>query len=152
MFSTTLVCTCLVERSFAPTTGHLAYGPATRTGIGQRSTLCIAHFGPLPAHVGLVDFERPVVVIVIERLADALEHVPRGLLRDADVPVELNAGNTSHPLVVSPQKKQPCRSGCPNLCWSSQHIGNIQFHPLPSIWAFIVNADSQLTHYVSWEC
>ena len=52
---------------------------------------------PLASHVGLVHFDWPikgtVIVAVVECLANALEHVPGGFLRDPDLQVQLHAGD-----------------------------------------------------------
>ena len=50
------------------------------------------HIRGLTAYVVLIDLDRPaeLVLAVVPRLADAVEHVPRGLLRDAQVAVELH--------------------------------------------------------------
>ena len=59
--------------------------------------LGVAHVLPLAAHVGLVDLHRAVkglfVAIFAPRLADAMQHEPRRALRDANIPMQLHAGD-----------------------------------------------------------
>ena len=81
-----------MARSFAPTTAVL---PAA--GVGQLRALGIAHVLALAAHVRLVNLDRalvgrPAAAFRHPRFADAMEHEPRGLLTDFQVPVELRNG------------------------------------------------------------
>ncbi len=73
---------------------HAAHGRLIHsTASGQLGSFAGMHVLGLAAHLGLIDFHRAikraiVLVTVIDRLADALEHFPGGLLRDPDLPVQ----------------------------------------------------------------
>ena len=75
-------------------------GLADRPAPGARHLLPlgVAHVLALPAHVRLVNLDRPVKGRAAARLRhpgfpDAVQHEPRGLLRNLEVPMELHAGN-----------------------------------------------------------
>ncbi len=62
----------------------------------QFLALGVGHIAALPAHIGLVHFNRAGKQVAVTRrqsLADAVCHVPRGPLRYRDVPVQLHAGD-----------------------------------------------------------
>ena len=53
------------------------------------------HIGSLAADVVLIDLDRPfeLIIVGVPSLADAMEHMPSGLLGDAQVAVELHRRN-----------------------------------------------------------
>ena len=63
------------------------------SAAGQMLTLGLRHVRPRTAHVRLVDFNGADenTVAVLERLAEPVRQVPRCLLRDVEVPVQLHA-------------------------------------------------------------
>ena len=67
------------------------------TGAGQGFTAGVGHVAALTTHVGFINFDRAETrdggAGVVERRAEPMEDKPRGSLRDAEVPVQLHAGD-----------------------------------------------------------
>ena len=63
------------------------------TALVHRLALLDAHVPPFAAEIGLVDFHRPVEILVVvfrPGFPDAMQHEPRGRLRHADVALQLH--------------------------------------------------------------
>ncbi len=68
---------------------------STPAGVLERLPLLVAHIPALAPDEGLVHLHRPgeADIAVLERLADAVRQVPRILLRDLQVSVQLHTGH-----------------------------------------------------------